>query len=347
MPGRVNLRHRHLDHKAAVAGKVQAQAQVVAQINEFSDGGVKAVGAAYRALTQHHPLRADGQRGRLAGLAHAHRAGRDTAAASQARLAEIAVHMFDGAGNGVALADKARDKAVYRRFVQRFRRVDLLDFALVEHRHAVRHGQRFGLVVGDVHHGDAQVFVNVLDFQLHMLAQLFIQRAQRFVHQHQLRLEHQRPRQRHALLLAAGHLAGVAVGEFIQLDHAQRALDLGVHFGGGQLADFQRVGQVFAYRHVREQGIVLEHHADIALVRRHAVKQLAIQTDFAGGGGFKTRQHHQAGGLARAGRPQQSEELATTDVEVEVFHDEVFAIVAFLHATKAHQHIGIRGGNGH
>jgi hypothetical protein len=85
---------------------------------------------------------------------------------------------------------------------------DLLDFALVEHRHAVGHGQRFALVVGHVHHGHAQALVQVLDFHLHVFAQLLVQCAQRFVHQHQLRFEHQGAGQGHTLLLATGQLAG-------------------------------------------------------------------------------------------------------------------------------------------
>ena len=46
----------------------------------------------------------------------------------------------------------------------------------------------------------------MFDLELHLLAQLLVERAERFVHQHDLRLEHQRARQGDALLLAAGEL---------------------------------------------------------------------------------------------------------------------------------------------
>lgn len=39
------------------------------------------------------------------------------------------------------------------------------------------------------------------------------------------------------------------------------------------------------------------------------------------------------------GRPQQGEELAFANIQVEVFDDEVLAVVALLHATKADQYI--------
>ena len=148
-------------------------------------------------------------------------------------------------------------------------RRELLDRAVVEHRDAVRHGQRLGLVVGDVDDGDAEPLVDVLDLELHLLAQLLVERAERLVHQHELGLEDQRAGKRDALLLAAGELAGPAVAACRQLHHVEGALDLarrsrpsGTCRTCSGKARFSRDG------HVREQGIVLEHHADVALVRR-------------------------------------------------------------------------------
>ena len=45
-------------------------------------------------------------------------------------------------------------------------------------------------------------------------------------------------------------------------------------------------------------------------------------------------EHHQAGGLARAGRPEQRQELAAADVEVEILHDQRLAVVALLHVVE-------------
>ena len=49
--------------------------------------------------------------------------------------------------------------------------------------------------------------VQALDLELHLLAQLLVERAERLVHQHELGLEHQRARQGDALLLAAARAA--------------------------------------------------------------------------------------------------------------------------------------------
>ncbi len=52
-------------------------------------------------------------------------------------------------------------------------------------------------------------------------ADLGVERRQRLVEQQQLGLGRQRPGERHALLLAAGELVGIAVAELLQLDERQ------------------------------------------------------------------------------------------------------------------------------
>jgi hypothetical protein len=71
---------------------------------------------------------------------------------------------------------------------------------------------------------------------------------------------------------------------------------------------------------MRKQGVVLEHHADVALVGRQALDALAVDFDGAAAGGFKARQQHQRRGLARSGWAQQGEELSWRNVEIEVGH---------------------------
>ncbi|MNW03302.1 hypothetical protein D3C71_1992210 [compost metagenome] len=68
-------------------------------------------------------------------------------------------------------------------------------------------------------------------------------------------------------------------------------------------------------------------------------QRATAEEDFPGGGGFETGQHHQAGGLARTGRPEQGQEFALADVQIEILDDQVLAVIALLHTAKAHQHI--------
>ncbi|MCY1183234.1 hypothetical protein D9M73_238400 [compost metagenome] len=89
---------------------------------------------------------------------------------------------------------------------------------------------------------------------------------------------------------------------------------------------------------MREQCVVLEHHADVAFVRRHVVDRASGQLDLAGSRGLEACQHHQAGGLAGAGRPEQREEFAFANIQIEVFDDQRFAVIALLHTAEADQH---------
>ena len=63
-------------------------------------------------------------------------------------------------------------------------------------------------------------------------------------------------------------------------------------------ADGQRISQVLADRHMREEGIALEHHADIALVGRHPRDGGAVNQDVAAGDGLEAGEQHQDRGLA-------------------------------------------------
>ena len=82
--------------------------------------------------------------------------------------------------------------------------------------------------MGHINHRDAKAFVQVLDFKLHMLAQLLVQGPQGFVHQNQGRVKHQSPRQGDALLLAARKLCGTPVQEGPHLHHIQGTFHLGL-----------------------------------------------------------------------------------------------------------------------
>ncbi len=69
------------------------------------------------------------------------------------------------------------------------------------------------------------------DFLAQRHADLGVERRERFVEQQHLRLDGERAGKRDALLLAAGHLVGEAVGEMIELDQAEHFLDAVVDLG--------------------------------------------------------------------------------------------------------------------
>jgi hypothetical protein len=80
----------------------------------------------------------------------------------------------------------------------------VIDPATVHHRDAVRHGQCLILVVGDENGRGAELAQHAAQLDLHLPAQLAVERAQGLVEQEDLGAHRDRSRQRHPLLLAAG-----------------------------------------------------------------------------------------------------------------------------------------------
>ena len=75
--------------------------------------------------------------------------------------------------------------------------------------------------MGDVDRGVAIFVMQPADFEPHLLAQIGVEVGQRLVEQQRLRLDDQRARQRHALLLPAGEFAGIALRQRLELCRGQ------------------------------------------------------------------------------------------------------------------------------
>ena len=125
------------------------------------------------------------------------------------------------AGQHVGGADEGVDEQRARRVVDFRRRAELLEPALVEHGDAVGHGQRLFLVVRHQDGGGAGEALDALDLDLHVEAQVLVERRERLVEQQDARLDGERAGERDALLLAAGELLGIAVGDVLELDQRQ------------------------------------------------------------------------------------------------------------------------------
>ena len=173
----------------------------------------------------------------------------------------------------------------------------------------------------NVHHCHAKTFVNVFDLVLHLFPQLFIQRAEGFIHQHEVRIKDQSTGHGHTLLLTAGKLGGPSITKGTQLNHVERPLGAGCDFGLAELANLQRKRKIFVNCHMREKGIVLKYHADASFVRRHRIDRTITKINLTMGSGLKSRQHHETSSLARPGGSQHGDKLAAFDIQVEILDD--------------------------
>ncbi len=74
----------------------------------------------------------------------------------------------------------------------------------------------------DVHERDPDVLLDPLELDLQLLAQAQVERAERLVEQQRARAVDERAGERDALRLAAGELAGLALGEVAELHELER-----------------------------------------------------------------------------------------------------------------------------
>ena len=175
----------------------------------------------------------------------------------------------DVAGEQVRRADEAGHEPRRRALVDLGRRADLLDPALVEDGQPVAHRERLLLVVGHVDERDADLLLDRLELDLHLLAELEVERAERLVEEQHARPVDERAGERDALALAAGQLARLARLVALEADHPQRLGDARRRAPpSATLRTIRPYADVVADGHVREQGVVLEDRVDVAVERR-------------------------------------------------------------------------------
>ena len=171
--------------------------------------------------------------------------------------------------------------------------------------------------MGHVDERDADLLLDGLELDLHLLAELQVERPERLVEEQDARPVDERSREGDALPLTARQLARLAALVALQPDHPERIGDACRALCLGHLAHHQAVGHVVTDRHVREQGVILEHRVHVAIERGHGRHVLAVHQDPAFARQLEAGDHPQRRGLARARRPEHREELAVVHVEID------------------------------
>ena len=174
--------------------------------------------------------------------------------------------------------------------------------------------------MGDDDRGDAEALLELAQLHLHGLAQLGVERGERFVEQEQLGRDGERAGDGDALALAAGELRDGPVGIAGKMDHGEKLDDALLLFFLADTADAQRICDVLADGEVREERQRLEDHAEFALVRGNVGDVLAIELDGAAGRQVEAGDHAHQRGLAAAGRAEKADEGAVRHGQLDVFH---------------------------
>ena len=221
----------------------------------------------------------------------------------------------------VARADEAGNEARSRAVVHVFGCSDLLDPPAVHDHDAIGHGHRFNLVVGDVDRGVAILVVKTPDLEAHLAAQVGIAVGQRLVEQEDVWIGRKGARERDALLLPAGQLAGIAVRLLGEARRAQQGFRPRLALCRRHRLHLQAVSDVLAHGHVRPDSVALGDHAHVAAFgldnRLRRRNHIAPDADFTRVGRQKTREHAQSGRLAASRGSEQADELAAFDFEVD------------------------------
>ena len=215
-------------------------------------------------------------------------------------------------------AHERGDEEIGRPVVESLGRGELLEQPPVEDGDPVAHRHRLGLIVGDIERRDSEPALDAQHLGAHLHAQLRVEVRERLVHQEHARLAHDRPAHRDSLALAARELAGLlpdALGEPEQLD---RVVDPLLDHGLRQLLQPQREADVRGDRHVRVQGVVLEHHRDVALSRRGVVHDPVADAQVPVGDVLEPGDHPQGRRLPAPGGADEHHELAVGHRQVEL-----------------------------
>jgi hypothetical protein len=242
-----------------------------------------------------------------------------------------------------AVADEIGHEARRRPVVQRIGIVPLLQAAAVHHADAVADGESLELVVRDEQRRGARALQDGPDVVRQPVAQVGVQAGEGLVQQQQVGPRRQRPRQRHALLLAAGKLVRRAPRGMAQAHQFQHLGHAGVALGAQQMAHAE--GHVVAHRQVREQRVVLEHHADAARLGLHmggvVGQQAAVHAHAAGTHPLQPGHRTQQRRLAAARRADQHADLPPVERQAHAGHRVVAAAaggVAHADVPKVEEH---------
>ena len=226
-----------------------------------------------------------------------------------------------GEGQEVVEAQEAGDKEGGGGVVDGLGRADLFDVALAHDDEAVGDGKGFLLVMGDVEGGDADSFEDGAQFDHQFFAQGAVEAAQRFIQHEELGLGGETTSQGDALAFAAAEGEDGAVAIAGEVDEREHRLDALLDLGATVVGGLETKGDILGDGAMREEGKFLKHETKVALVNGETAQIAPMQGDLATVGLFEAGDEAQEGGFATATWPQETDDFAGVDGQVDVVED--------------------------
>jgi hypothetical protein len=120
----------------------------------------------------------------------------------------------------------------------------------------------------------------------------------------------------------------------VETEHGGRVADPPPDLVFRGVPQLQPERQVLFHGHVRVQRVVLEHHRDVAVLRRQVVHHPPADHDGAAGDLFQAGDRPQRRRLAASGRTDEHHELALLHLKVQVVERLDAALVHLVHVVE-------------
>ena len=228
-----------------------------------------------------------------------------------------------------------------RQVINRAGNAELFNASAIEHDDGIGNLDCLLLIVRDEYAGEVQFVVQAAQPAPQLVPDLTVQGTEGFIEQQHVGIHRERPSQGNALPLSAGELRGKAIAGLAQLHQLEQRLHLAANVRGRRpfaaRLDLESEGDVFEHRHVTEQRVMLKHESDLAVPDRPQSRILAIEQHLSRIGDFETRDDAQQRGLAAARGPEQRDQRAGGDVEIDVFNRGEFTEL-LRHAAQCNAH---------
>ena len=233
------------------------------------------------------------------------------------------------------------DECRRRALVDLLRGADLGDPPRVEDHHAVRHGHRLLAVVGHEDGGEAEALLEASHLVAHVLADPRVEVRERLVEEEDRGVDGEGAGEGDALALSAGEAGHVAPLEALEPDEGDELPDSLRDAGLRPAAQAQPVPDVLGRVHVRPEGVGLEHHRHVPPLGRERPDRLPADLDAPGGDGNESRKGAKERRLAAAGGPEEGDEFARGDGEVDAVQDRDVAVgdVQILDSNRQTVHV--------
>ena len=214
-----------------------------------------------------------------------------------------------------------RDEQVRRCQIDLVRRADLLDDTFTHHHDLGGKRHRLDLVMRDIDHRGPEALMQLFDFIPHFHPQLGIQVGKRLVKEKQLGITDQRAAHGDPLALTAGKLGRAAFKKGFDLKLRRHLFKLGFLGAGVNAANLHAEGDVLRHRHGRIEGVGLEHHRDVAVLRRHVAHITPVDADGAAADRLETGDTVQERRLTAAGRTDQNKEVTPVNPDIDILQN--------------------------